>query len=79
MILYNVWATAKEFVARKYWLKRYLDIQGEFETADIIYFSRCLLSYLLRNALSVSLRYFGGLETHPSSDSLAESSSSVDM
>ena len=38
-----------------------------------------VLAYLLRNATSVSLRYFGGLETHPASDSLAESSSSVDM
>ena len=56
----------------------YVHIQREFET-DIIYFSRCLLSYLLRNAMSVSLRYVGGLETHPPSDSLAESSSSVDM
>ena len=35
--------------------------------------------YLIRNAMSVSLWYFGGLETHPPSDSLAESSSSVDI
>ena len=53
-------------------------MQDEFKT-NIIYFSRCLLAYLLRNAMSVSLRHFGGLETHPASDSLAESSSSVDM
>ena len=53
-------------------------MQDEFET-NIIYFSICLLAYLLRNAMSVSLRYFGGLETHPASDSLAESLSSVDM
>ena len=38
-----------------------------------------VLAYLLRNAMSVSLRYFGGLETHPASDSPAESLSSVDM
>ena len=64
------------FNARKYCFKKYIHIQSEFETDNL--FSK-MSTYLLRNAISVSLRYFGGLETHPPSDSLVESSSSVDI
>lgn len=64
------------FNARKYCFEKYIHIQSEFETDNL--FSK-MSTYLLRNAMSVSLRYFGGLETHPPSDSLAESSSSVDI
>lgn len=58
-------------------LKKYVHIQSEFETENP--FCKMSSTYLFRNAMSVTLRDFGGLETHPPSDSLAESSSSVDI